>query len=128
MDVYGILADLLVLLHFIWILFLLVGVVFALMGSRLAWVHLGGLVFSFFLNLFGWYCPLTYLENYLYSMKEAHTAYTSSFLAHYLEKIVYPDLPEKSIRLGEILFVVVNLMVYGLIGIHHRRQSAHDRR
>lgn len=116
------------LLHFIWILFLLVGVVFALMGSRLAWVHLGGLVFSFFLNLFGWYCPLTYLENYLYSMKEGHTAYTSSFLAHYLEKIVYPDLPEKSIRLGEILFVVVNLIVYGLIGIHYRRQSAHDRR
>jgi hypothetical protein len=113
--VYGHLAILTLLLHFLWILFIVFGFVFALKGSKLAFVHLGGLLFSLAINLFGWYCPLTYLENYLYHLQGARLGYGGSFIIHYLEMLIYPDVAERSIRVGEIAFVIVNLMAYTVL-------------
>lgn len=110
---YGALADLLVMLHFLWILFMVFGVVFVLMGSRIAFFHLGGLLLSLFLNLMGWYCPLTYLENAFY-LRAGRAAYEVSFMSRYLAPLVYPDLPENLIRAGEITFVCINLMIYAV--------------
>ncbi|MCP4667308.1 MAG: DUF2784 domain-containing protein [Deltaproteobacteria bacterium] len=110
--IYSILADVTIFVHFLWILFILSGVIFALRRSKIAWVHLGGLLFSLVLNLFGWYCPLTHLENYLNSLYPGSLTYGGSFIAHYLEQIVYPDLPEIFIRIGGILFVCLNIIVY----------------
>ena len=115
MRLHNFLLDLTILFHFLWILFLVFGVIFALKGSKLAWFHLGGLLFSLFINLLGLYCPLTYLENYLLSAYEDSRTYSGSFIAHYLEPIVYPDLSEMTIRIGEIIFVSLNLVVYGIL-------------
>jgi hypothetical protein len=113
--IYKILADLSVLIHFFWILFLVFGLIFALRRSKIAWVHLGGLLLSLLLNLLGWYCPLTYLENYLRGPIPDGGTYSGPFIVHYLELIIYPDLPERTIRTGEILFVCLNLVVYGVL-------------
>jgi hypothetical protein len=113
--IYKILADVSVLFHFLWVVFLVFGLVFAIKRSRLAWIHLGGLLFSLLLNLLGWYCPLTYLENYLRGAYADGSTYSDSFIIHYLELIIYPDLPERTIRAGEILFVSLNLVVYGVL-------------
>jgi hypothetical protein len=115
-----------VLVHFLWILFILSGIIFALKRSKLAWVHLGGLLFSLVLNLFGWYCPLTHLENYLHSLHPGHLTYDGSFIAHYLEQIVYPELPEKIIRIGGILFVILNAVVYLTVGRKMLKNVKHD--
>ncbi len=112
---HRVLAELCVTLHFLWILFVVFGIVFALKRSRLAWFHLGGLLFSLFLNITGWYCPLTYLENYLRMSCGEGGNYGSSFIAHYLLPIIYPDMPEMIIRIGEVFFVCLNLVVYGVI-------------
>jgi hypothetical protein len=119
--IHKVLVDLSVLFHFLWILFIVFGIIFALKRSRLAWFHLGGLLFSLFLNILGWYCPLTYLENYLRRSCEEGGTYSSSFIIHYLEPIIYPDLPEMLIRIGEILFVSLNLVVYGFIAKRYFR-------
>jgi hypothetical protein len=108
---YPFMADFLVLIHFFWILFILFGMVFVLMGSRLLYLHLGGLLFSLFLNMMGYYCPLTYLENSLRSWGE-HPPHEGSFVSRYVAPLVYPDLPEELIRAGEMVFVVMNLTVY----------------
>ena len=113
--IYKVLADLTILFHFLWILFLIFGVVFALRRSKIAWFHLGGLFFSLFINTLGMYCPLTYLESYLRSASGNSGPYLGSFIAHYLERIIYLDLPERTIRMGEILFVCLNLVVYGIL-------------
>lgn len=116
MRLHNLFLDLTILLHFLWILFLIFGVVFALTGSKIAWFHLGGLLFSLFLNLFSFYCPLTYLENYFRSTHaDSGGLYSGSFIAHYLERIIYLDLPERAIRIGEIIFVSLNLVVYGIL-------------
>ena len=63
--VYKILADLVTLLHFCWILFIIFGFILALKRWKIAILHLVGLIYAFVLNIKGLYCPLTYLENYL---------------------------------------------------------------
>ncbi|HUU81331.1 MAG TPA: DUF2784 domain-containing protein [Acidobacteriota bacterium] len=117
---FSVLADLTVLLHLFWIIFLVFGIIFALKRSRWAWLHLGGLVFSLFINLLGMYCPLTYLENFLRESGGHTLGYGGSFMSHYLEMIIYPDLPEKTIRIGEIFFVAINLFVYGILAKRYR--------
>ena len=113
--IYCYLAILTLFLHLLWILFIVFGFVFALRGSKLAFIHLGGLLFSLVINLFGWYCPLTYLENHLYHLQAKGLDYGGSFIFHYLERLIYPNIPERTIRIGEIAFVIVNLMAYTVL-------------
>jgi len=108
----GLLLDSVILLHAAWVFFLAVGFVFTLRYSKIALIHVGGLLLSFFLNLMGWYCPLTYLENFLHALEEADAGYTSSFMKQYVYRFLYPDLPELSIRIGEMIFVSLNLFGY----------------
>jgi len=121
--IYSYLAILTLFLHLLWILFIVFGFVFALRGSKLAFIHLGGLLFSLVINLFGWYCPLTYLENYLYHLQAKGLIYSGSFIIHYLERLIYPNVAEKTIRIGEIVFVIVNLMAYTVLLKKHLRRA-----
>ena len=106
------LLDSVILLHAAWALFLAVGFVFALRYSAVAVIHVGGLLLSFLLNLMGWYCPLTYLENFLHALGETDAGYTSSFMKEYVYRFLYPDLPELTIRIGEMIFVFLNVLGY----------------
>ena len=124
--VYKVLADLTVLVHCIWILFILFGVIFVLKRSKIAWVHLGGLFFSLVLNLSGWHCPLTHLENYLNSLHPGPLTYGGSFITHYLEQIVYPGLPEKIVRIGGILFVSLTMIAYLFTGMQILKNRQND--
>jgi hypothetical protein len=117
--IYQLLAHFTILMHFVWILFLIFGVFFALRWPKIALVHLGGLLFSFVLNVFSWYCPLTYLENYLRRLYDVKSAYGGPFMATYLERIVYPDLPELYIRVGEIFFVILYVGFYVYLARRH---------
>jgi len=94
---------------------MVVGFIFAFKGSKVAWFHLAGLLFSLSLNLLGWYCPLTYLENYLENLHDSGLTYSGSFITRYLELIIYPNLPERTLRIIVIAFVVLNLFAYGIL-------------
>ena len=116
---YKLLAHVTILLHFLWILFLIFGFIFALRKSKIAFVHLAGLLFSLVLNIFGWYCPLTYLESYLRHLYNAQSAYGGPFILHYMERIIYPDIPALYIRGGEIIFVIFYLVFYAYMAKKH---------
>jgi hypothetical protein len=112
---YKILADLVTLLHFCWILFLLFGFIFALKRWRIAILHLAGLIYAFTLNIMGWYCPLTHLENYLRSLHDPGTPYAGAFIIRQVDRFIYPDLPEKIIRLGAIILVCLYIFGYAYL-------------
>ncbi len=106
------LADSVVLLHFLWIVFLIVG---AWPGYYLRWVkylHLGALTFSLMLQGFGWICPLTYLEVWLRRQQTPASGYRGGFIQHYVERIVYLDVPPRGILLGTLLVVAITVWVY----------------
>jgi hypothetical protein len=110
-------ADLVVLIHLLWIVFLIFG---ALPGRRWVWVkwtHLGSLAFSVLLQLFGWVCPITYLEAWLRTAGGAQP-YEGTFIRHYLESVVYATLPANAIFIGTLVVIGVSLWLY--FGRRHR--------
>ena len=109
---YMILADFTLLIHFLWILFLFFGATVGVRVRGLRILHLSGLAFALIIQVFGWYCPLTYLEVWLRSKHDPRLAYTGSFIIHYVEKIVYLDLSRTLIVIGTVLLVGLNVWLY----------------
>lgn len=109
---YKILAEMTISLHFLWILFLIFGA-FAGVRNKFAKIaHFSGLVFALVIQIFGWYCPLTYLEVWLRQKYEPVSAYKGPFITHYLEKIIYIELPQGVITALTILLLVLNVRIY----------------
>ena len=109
---YKILADTVILLHFLWIVFLMFGAVPGVRNSAIKIVHISGLAFAVISELFDWYCPLTYLEIWLKSKYAPSMTYTGSFIIHYLEKIVYIEIPWYLITISIVLLCLFNGWVY----------------
>jgi hypothetical protein len=109
---YGILAELTVVAHLGWILFLVLG---ALLGRRLRWIrrlHLAGLGFAVLLTALGWICPLTHLEVWLWQRAGAGGGYRGSFIGHYAERLVYLQVPRAAVLAGTCLVLAATLLAY----------------
>jgi hypothetical protein len=74
-----------------------------------------GLVFTLILNIGGWFCPLTYLENHLYSLYNSQLTYAGSFIGQYLQKLIYLDVDEAYLRISAVIWVAINLGGYALL-------------
>lgn len=105
--VYKILADAVVIIHFLWILFLLFGSIWGRRKRGIRTLHLGGLVFAVVIQIFGWFCPLTHLEVWLRARHDPSLAYSGSFLVHYIERIIYVEISPSAI------FVLTGLLCLG---------------
>jgi len=88
--IYSFLADLAVLAHGLFVLFVLFGGLAVLRRPRLAWLHLPAAIWGGVVELAGWVCPLTYLENHFRRLG-GETGYGGDFIQHYLEPILYPS-------------------------------------
>jgi hypothetical protein len=110
--IYKTLADLTIVLHLAWIIFLFIG---AFWGVRNRWVkgfHLFALSFAFLIQILDWYCPLTHLEAFFLSRHNPSMSYAGSFIIYYLEQVVYLQVPPDVIVVGTILLCGVNLLFY----------------
>jgi len=112
---YTLLADLMLLLHAAFILFVVLGGVLVLWRRVIAWFHLPCAFWGMLIEFKGWICPLTYLENDL-RRAAGNSAYDGGFIGHYLVPLVYPPglTTETQILLG-LLVLVINVVVYTLV-------------
>jgi hypothetical protein len=104
-------ADAVVVLHLLWIVFLILG---AIPGRRWAWVkwtHLAALAFSIALQAFGWICPLTHVEAWLRRRGGAEP-YEGTFIRHYVEQLVYAEIPRGALFTGTLIVVTLSLWMY----------------
>ena len=117
---YRFLADLVVLVHFGFILFVVLAGVLVLRWPKLAWAHLPAVLWAFLVETFGWICPLTPLENQLRLLGDSR-AYTDSFIAHYLMPVIYPQALTRrtQIFLG-LAVLLINAAVYAIIICRYR--------
>jgi Protein of Unknown function (DUF2784) len=117
--VFRILADATVILHFGFVLFVVLGGVLVVRWPRIAWVHLPAAGWGAWVEFAGWVCPLTPLENW-FRQQGGGPAYTVSFIEHYLVPILYPSSLSRELQwgLGGLVFFV-NATVYLLV--FHRR-------
>ena len=110
--IYSILADAVLALHFGFILFVVLGGLLVLRWPRAAWLHVPCAVWGLLIELFGWVCPLTPLEN---SLRRAagEAGYAGGFIETYLLPLVYPGGLTREMQLMlAALVVVVNATVY----------------
>jgi hypothetical protein len=109
---YRVLATAVAIVHFAFILFVVVGGVFVLRWPRIAWLHIPAAIWGALIEFAGWYCPLTHLENYLLR-KAGRAGYTEGFVAHYLFAVIYPSGLTRGFEIAIGLFVVVvNVTMY----------------
>ena len=99
-------------LHLAWLLLVIFGAFWT--RGRPAWsgVHILALVWGILVEVTPWPCPLTLAEQY-FEMRSGWTAYQGSFLLHYLDAIVYPNLPGWVVTAAGVGVCAVNLAVYG---------------
>jgi len=116
-------ADALVVTHFLFIVFVVAGGVLVLCWPRVAWLHLPAAVWGAVVEFTGWICPLTPLEN-RFRMLAGGDPYSGDFIAQYLLSLIYPkDLTrEMQFMLGAVV-VVVNVVFYALAIRKHRRAA-----
>lgn len=109
------LADLVLLIHLAFIVFVIVGGFFASRWRWLPWIHLPAVAWAVVLEFSGWICPLTPLEN---SLRQAsgEAGYAGGFLEHYLVQVVYPEAltPEIQIYIG-LGVLLINGMAYSIL-------------
>ncbi|MFA5242890.1 MAG: DUF2784 domain-containing protein [Sulfuricella sp.] len=107
-------ADLVVLLHFAFILFVVLGGFFALKWRWLVWLHLPAALWGALIEFTGWICPLTPLENLL-RQASGGRGYASGFIEHYLLPLIYPAGLTRELQFALGLGVVIlNALVYSL--------------
>ena len=111
--VYLLLADAIVVIHLLFVLFVVCGGLAVLRWPRLARLHLPAAVWGVVIELTGWVCPLTPLENRLRRLG-GESGYTGSFIEHYLEPIIYPPgLTARSQLFMGLGILVLNAALYG---------------
>lgn len=121
---YRILADAVVVVHALFVVFVVLGALAVLRWPRLAWLHLPAAAWGALIEFGGWICPLTPLEKHL-RLRAGEAAYEGGFIEHYLLPILYPPGLTRSaqIILG-LLVVAINLAVYGALLRRRTRRRA----
>ncbi len=105
-------ADMIVVLHAAFVLFVFLGGIAVLRWHRLAWLHLPAVTWGAIIELSGEICPLTYLEVYL-RRKSGESGYSGTFIQHYIEPILYPlGLTRHAQIVLGISAILLNLAVY----------------
>lgn len=120
--IYQILADVVLLVHTAFVIFVMFGGLLALWRPVVAYLHLPALLWGATVIAMGWVCPLTPLENTLRLMG-GHENYQSSFIEHYLLLAIYPPGLTREIQiLLAVLLVACNLAIYTVL--YYRRSVA----
>ena len=118
---YRALADLVLLLHLGFVLFVALGGLLILRWTRVAYAHLPAAVWGALIEFTGGLCPLTPLELYL-RRRGGEAGYTGGFIEHYLTAAIYPRGLTRGVQI--VLGIVVILFNVGVYWWWWRRRAS----
>jgi hypothetical protein len=112
---FRLLADATVVVHLLFVAFVVCGGVLVLRWPRVAWVHLPAAAWGAWVEFAGWICPLTPLENWL-RIQGGSATYTTGFVERYLLPVLYPASLSRDVQwtLG-LLVILLNGIVYAVV-------------
>ena len=121
------LADLVLILHLAFVVFVLCGGLLVLKWRWIAWLHLPAAFWGAVVEFTGWICPLTPLENWLRA-QGGEATYRSDFIAQYLLPVLYPENLTRGIQLllGTMV-IVLNAAIYWWLWRMQPRDAARNR-
>lgn len=119
---YRIGADVVLIVHFLFVLFVIFGGLLVIRWPRVAWVHVPVAIYGVVIEFLGFICPLTPLEN---SLRErgGEAGYSGGFIEHYITATIYPSGLTRRIQivLG-VGVLVLNVGIYAIVTRRARRQ------
>ncbi|HEY7194729.1 MAG TPA: DUF2784 domain-containing protein [Gemmatimonadales bacterium] len=112
---YRLLANAVVAVHGLFILFVVFGGFVAWRWRWVAAIHLPCAVWGMLIEFRGWICPLTPLENSLRA-RAGQAGYSGGFIEHYLLPAIYPAglTPQMQLVLGSAV-LVINAVAYAVL-------------
>jgi hypothetical protein len=109
------LADLIVVVHSAFVVFVVLGGLLVLRWPRVAYLHIPAAIWGVLIEFAGWICPLTPLENSL-RVRAGGTGYEGGFIENYILPVLYPAALTRGVQLvlgGLVL--ALNLAIYGYL-------------
>ena len=105
-------ADLILAVHLFWLALVIFGALWT--RGRPVWsaLHILALVWGILAEVGPWPCPLTLAEQY-FQARIGASSYQGGFLLHYLDAIVYPNLPAWVVTSAGVAVCALNLGIYG---------------
>ena len=121
------LADLVLVVHATFILFVVLGGLLVLWQPRIAWVHIPCAIWGAWVEFAGWICPLTPLEVDLRT-RAGEIGYEGGFIERYVTAALYPQGLTREIQIGlGIAVVAVNVIIYVVVIKRARNNSPSER-
>jgi hypothetical protein len=119
----GVLADAVLVFHFLFILFAVFGGFLVLFTRKVLWIHMPVVLWSCVVNLASLTCPLTPIENFFRSAA-GHAGYQGGYIEHYIAPIVYPaGMPRALELVAGVSIIAWNVAVYGFLGWKSRTEA-----
>jgi Protein of Unknown function (DUF2784) len=110
-----ILANLVLGVHFAFVVFSVLGGFLVLWRRWVAWFHVPSVLWSSFVNLFSYVCPLTPIEN-RFRRLAGQAGYEGGFVQHYVAPLVYPGgMPRRTELMAGYSVLIWNAVVYALV-------------
>lgn len=113
--IYLLAANAILILHLVFVVGVVLGGLLVLRKPWLAIIHLPIALWGFLVEVMGWYCPLTDLEN-MFLHRAGALGYASGFLENYLLAVIYPEGLTRTIQyvLGAVV-LIINVVIYALV-------------
>jgi hypothetical protein len=113
--IYHFLTQLTIIIHLLFILFVIVGGFFANKNKWIRLFHICSLVWAVYAEISpGIICPLTTLENY-FGHRAGLSTYKEDFITHYLVPVIYQENISNNVQLLLTgLVILINGIAYWL--------------
>jgi Protein of Unknown function (DUF2784) len=109
---YRFLADVVLVAHAGFVVFVVLGGLLVLRWRRVLWLHLPAALWGMLIEIAGWTCPLTPLENEL-RHRGGQAGYSGGFVERYIVSILYPHELTRTTQIVLGIFVLgINLVIY----------------
>ncbi|GMV05611.1 MAG: hypothetical protein AMXMBFR53_18880 [Gemmatimonadota bacterium] len=119
--IHSLLADGTLALHVAFLLFVVFGGLAVLRWRRVAWLHVPCVLWGAWVELAGWVCPLTPLENRLRRLA-GESGYAGGFLEHYVVPLLYPPGLTRGMQVAlGVAALALNVGVYVVVWRRGRR-------
>lgn len=120
-------ADLVVIAHLGFVIFVALGGFLVLRYPKLVLIHVPAFVWGVWIEATGGICPLTPLENIL-RRRAGDAGYESGFIEHYVYPLIYPPGLTRDVQTWLAVSVLaMNGAIYGWLLLRRRRRRSGDR-
>jgi len=121
---YESLATLTLIIHFLFILFVIFGGFLFFIKPWILYFHIPAFLYGVYIEFTQSVCPLTYLENYFLTKANLAT-YSTTFIQNYLYAIIYPVNLTKDLQINlGISLIVLNAVIYGIVVIKYKKNRS----